>query len=179
MHVTPTEILLRITLRKEYIMRIMRHYAEKYSPELEDFLLTHGIKYELNVGLLAFDLSDSYEHIDTIRNRFPSIHSRQRWYEFSDNEMNESEWFTMRSTNTKLENVLDEETFKYSCKYIAQVISGYFTNTPQPKDMEFYSHETQIAPYYFSKKIKWGRNFFYSVLKYGTQDFFATMLLKT
>ena len=33
MHVTPTEILLRITLRKEYIMRIMRHYAEKYSPD--------------------------------------------------------------------------------------------------------------------------------------------------
>lgn len=178
LHVTHRDILLGTTLWKEYIMQIMRHYAENYSSELEDLLQTCGIEYELDVGLISFDLSDSNEHIHTIRNRFPSIHSWQRWYKFSDEEMNESEWFTMRSTNAKLENVLNEKTFEYSCKYTAQVISGYYTNSPKLKDMEFYSHETQIAPYYFSKKIIWGRNFFYSVLKHGTQDFFCNEIAK-
>ncbi|MBP3538640.1 MAG: hypothetical protein J6J62_02225 [Oscillospiraceae bacterium] len=159
-------------------MRIMRHYAVKYSPELDDLLNKCGIAHDLSSGLIVFDMSDSDEHFDAILRCFPSIHPWHTWYEFSEDEMNESEWFTMCSTNTKLENVLEEKTFEYSHKYTAQVISGYYTGTPKPEYREFYSHETQIAPYYFSKKIKWGRNFFYSVLKYGVQDLFCNDVAK-
>ena len=163
-------------------MKILQRYVIDYDIRVAEVLEYYNIEYDDNRSLLDFQVYSSHSCISAIKNLVPNIEPLYSLYKFSNEEMDEAEWFTMRSTNKKLENVLDERTFDYSCKYTRQV------NTWAPnkaagtyyvrEDIDSYGHETQVAPYYFSKKIKWGRNFFYSVFRRGAEDFFCNTVAK-
>lgn len=164
-------------------MKIMLRYAFDYNPKIIEILDAHSVKYELGTHqCIYFKIPSDHECIPALKAISPDLKPDFSHYKFSDKEMNEAEWFVMRSTNNKLENVLDEKTFEFSCKFAKQ-INVWAPNREAgtrfvPEDAVFYGHETQVAPYYFSKKIKWGRNFFYSVLRRGTEDFFCNDVAK-
>ncbi|MBP3538638.1 MAG: hypothetical protein J6J62_02215 [Oscillospiraceae bacterium] len=164
-------------------MKIMLRYAFDYNPKIIEILDAHSVKYELGTHqCIYFKIPSDHECIPVLKAISPDLKPDFSHYKFSDKEMNEAEWFTMRSTNNKLENVLDEKTFEFSCKFTKRINvwapSREAGTRFVPEDVDFYGHETQVAPYYFSKKIKWGRNFFYSVLRRGTEDFFCNELAK-
>ena len=66
----------------------------------------------------------------------------------------------------KLEDSCPEKTFSHSC-----YASNYYD---PPLKFDLYSHQTQVAPFYFSKPVKWGRNFFYSCSDRGQDTFFCS-----
>lgn len=164
-------------------MKIMLRYAFDYNPKIIEILDAHSVKYELGTHqCIYFKIPSDHECIPVLKVISPDLKPDFSHYKFSDKEMNEAEWFTMRSTNNKLENALDEKTFEFSCKFTKR-INVWAPNREAgtrfvPEDAVFYGHETQVAPYYLSKKIKWGRNFFYSVLRRGTEDFFCNDVAK-
>ena len=164
-------------------MKIMQRYSFEYDPKIIEILDKYGIKYELGTHqCIYFKIPSDHECIPALKAISPDLKPDFSHYKFSDKEMNEAEWFVMRSTNNKLENALDEKTFEFSCKFTKR-INVWAPNREAgtrfvPEDAVFYGHETQVAPYYFSKKIKWGRNFFYSVLRRGTEDFFCNDVAK-
>ena len=164
-------------------MKIMQRYSFEYDPKIIEILDKYGIKYELGTHqCIYFKIPSDHECIPVLKAISPDLKPDFSHYKFSDKEMNEAEWFVMRSTNNKLENALDEKTFEFSCKFAKQ-INVWAPNREAgtrfvPEDAVFYGHETQVAPYYLSKKIKWGRNFFYSVLRRGTEDFFCNEVAK-
>lgn len=161
----------------------MQRYASDYDPKISEILDAYGVEYDANVhSTVVFNIPSDHECLADLKAIAPNIRQLYSFYKFSDEEMHEAEWFTMRSTNMKLENALEEKTFEYSCKY-SKRINVFAPNKEAitrfvQEDADFYGHETQIAPYYFSSKIKWGRNFFYSVLKSGANDFFCNKVAK-
>ena len=55
------------------------------------------------------------EQHQRLKAEFPDLAPICEWYIFSEKEMQEAEWFTMRSTNEKLEDSCPEKTFSHSC----------------------------------------------------------------
>lgn len=163
-------------------MEIMNHCLSDNNQRIIEILETSGIDYiPFRRNEIIFDISSehkSFTELEEIAQEFMVVLS---YYKFSDEEMEAAEWFTMRSTNNKLENVLEEKTFEYSCKYTRRIDVWAKVKTNGslfvPEDVDFYGHEKQVAPYYFSKKIKWGRNFFYSVLGHK-QEYFCNDVAK-
>lgn len=164
-------------------MEIMNHCLSDNNQRIIEILEASGIDYiPFGRNEIIFEMSSEnsyFEELEEITQELKIIHS---YYKFSDEEMEAAEWFTMRSTNKKLENVFDEKTFEFNCKYTWQINGWAKVKTNGslfvPEDVDVYGHEKQVAPYYFSKKIKWGRNFFYSVSRPGVQDFFCNEVAK-
>lgn len=164
-------------------MEIMNHCLSDNNQRIIEILEASGIDYiPFGRNEIIFEMSSehsSFAELKEITQELKILHS---YYKFSDEEMEAAEWFTMRSTNNKLENVLEEKTFEYSCKFTRRIDVWAKVKTNGslfvPEDVDFYGHEKQVAPYYFSKKIKWGRNFFYSVLKHGAEDYFCNDVAK-
>ena len=59
--------------------------------------------------LVCFDIFQNSEQHLRLKKKFPNISNPVKWYVFSEEEMQAAEWFTMRSTNEKLEDFLPGE----------------------------------------------------------------------
>ena len=149
-------------------MEINLHYGLTVTPEQINKIASFGITGEiLNCDfLIVFDILEGSEQHHRLKAEFPEFAPICEWYIFSEEEMQAAEWFTMRSTNEKLEDSCPEKTFSHSC-----YASNYFN---PPLDFDQYFHQTQVAPFYFSKPVKWGRNFFYSCNDRGQKTLFCS-----
>lgn len=149
-------------------MEINLHYGENVTLAQLKKIASFGINVEVLNGnyLIVFDILDGSEQHQRLKAEFPDLAPICEWYIFSEKEMQEAEWFTMRSTNEKLEDSCPEKTFSHSC-----YASNYYD---PPLKFDLYSHQTQVAPFYFSKPVKWGRNFFYSCSDRGQDTFFCS-----
>ena len=149
-------------------MEINLHYASRFDEKQIMELRNMGIDVDAD-GLSDFAcfviFQGSAQHL-RLGEKFPNISAPVKWYVFSEEEMQAAEWFTMRSTNEKLEDACPEKTFSRSC-----YASNYYD---PPLKFDLYSHQTQVAPFYFSKPIKWGRNFFYSCNDIGQETLFCS-----
>lgn len=149
-------------------MEINLHYGVTVTLNQIKKITSFGIKVEvLNSDyLIVFDILNGSEQHRHIKTEFPDFAPLCEWYIFSEEEMQAAEWFTMRSTNEKLEDSCPEKTFSYSC-----YASNYYN---PPRNFDQYFHQIQVAPFYFSKPVKWGRNFFYSCSDKGQDTFFCS-----
>ena len=149
-------------------MEINLHYASRFDEKQIMELRNMGIDLDIDElsDFVCFDIFQNSEQHLRLKEKFPNISNPVKWYVFSEEEMQEAEWFTMRSTNEKLEDSCPEKTFSYSC-----YASNYYN---PPLKFDLYSHQTQVAPFYFSKPVKWGRNFFYSCSDKGQDTFFCS-----
>ena len=149
-------------------MEINLHYASRFDEKQIMELRNMGIDLDIDElsDFVCFDIFQNSEQHLSLKEKFPNISNPVKWYVFSEEEMQEAEWFTMRSTNEKLEDSCPEKTFSHSC-----YASNYFN---PPLDFDQYFHQTQVAPFYFSKPVKWGRNFFYSCNDRGQKTLFCS-----
>lgn len=149
-------------------MEINLHYGLTVTLEQIKKITSFGITGEiLNCNfLIVFDILEGSEQHQRLKAEFPEFAPTCKWYIFSEKEMQAAEWFTMRSTNEKLEDSCPEKTFSHSC-----YASNYYD---PPLKFDLYSHQTQVAPFYFSKPVKWGRNFFYSCNDRGQKTLFCS-----
>lgn len=150
-------------------MNINLHYGEAVGEAEIEILKNIGIEPKIVCSdFVVFDLIEGSEEQIRLKNKFPDWKGLPD-YVFSDEDMDEAEWFTARSTNWKLENCALEKTFEYSCKTIVTPPKVYGHEEPFVR----YIHQVQAGPFYFKKPIKWGRNFFYACDNRGLQTLFC------
>lgn len=151
-------------------MHINLHCSACVNEAEIEILRKIGIEPKIVDSLLTvFDvIKGSEEHL---RLKSETLDWREvlSWYVFSEEDMNEAEWFVFRSTNWKLENCALEKTFERRCKVVKMTNALYGPAEPY----DFYHHLTQKGPFYFKKPIRWGRNFFYSCDIRGFQTLFC------
>ena len=82
-------------------MEINLHYGENVTLAQLKKIASFGINVEVLNGnyLIVFDILDGSEQHQRLKAEFPDLAPLCAWYIFSEKEMQEAEWFTMRSTN--------------------------------------------------------------------------------
>lgn len=155
-------------------MRINYHYAENFNRNLLDFLLSIGFAKEEvldeYVQLIVFDIYDDDERLPLIKKEYPNLFSVS-WYEFSDEEMEAADWFTLRSKNWKLEPVDLKKTFDFgNCTWIVE---------QDKEDPYRYYHARQVAPYILSRQVKWSRTHFLSAHTGNLASLFCSDLARS
>lgn len=127
-------------------MRIKHHYFMERTKRLKNFLERNNVTYEMcpsiqpDMSFYVFDLYEDQEIYRKFRILFPFTFSFSS-IEYSVEEIEEAEWLTVRSVNTKIKREPDQDTFQFSC----------------PRRNGGYRHMEQVGPFSVEKtnKIKW------------------------
>ena len=141
------------------------YYFIPSNPNIISFLKNNNIKYKVDVDNLwntpHLQFTLYKEEVDWSEACRALPKKNACWLVFSDKELDEAEWLTVRTTNMKVDTV-DEGTYEYSCLYTG--------NQGQTK---YAHHRKQVAPYECSP-IKWKpNNHFYSPYSGGYETIFC------
>lgn len=140
-------------------MRIKHYYCLKNKKRLVKFLDRFQVPYEIsNFPEIGFERCcfNLYEDQDVYTkfkwqffgiSRFDSIKS----VEYSKEEIESAEWFTIRSIGTKVQWEYEENTFQKTCSY----------RRPLIKEL-YYRHSKQIDILSVRKPVNWGTRQYFS-----------------
>ena len=152
-------------------MKKIYYYNLDYEKDLFDLLIKHNIKVKLSEFNLpnskqkwmSFYITFNSKAFIECLNYLPKKPNLIK-YEFTKKEMDDSNWFYIRSTCMKLDNY-NENTFEYSCFGEKEFYAGEMRSRVY--------HEFQVEPFAF-KPIKWNeKNHFYSSYEGGYNIIFC------
>ena len=80
-------------------MEINLHYASRFDEKQIMELRNMGIDLDIDElsDFVCFDIFQNSEQHLSLKEKFPNISNPVKWYVFSEEEMQEAEWFTMLS----------------------------------------------------------------------------------
>lgn len=151
-------------------MRLERYFCLSYDEDLKKQLTKCGVNVRVPEGvlnsLMTFTLYEDQENYAEVKALIPTEKGIGTWI-FTKAEMEEASFLTMRSTNMKLEAKNLGKTYEYSCYSVSHMTGEAFG-----------MHRRQVAPFEFSKPVKWGKNFFYSSYDGGYETMFCNDVAK-
>ena len=148
-------------------MQVKHEFIEIYDADLKKYLEEAGINIETKSIYTCFTLLQDSDDWVRFREAFPEIQPHYSNYVYTEEEMENAQWYTIESTNWKIECAYMEETFSTSCEYSSKV-------GDRNETINIGYHITQVAPFYLSKPIKWGKNYFYSNMYGGKRTIFCS-----
>ena len=148
-------------------MKVMHHISCNGSPSLSTALKTFQVEFtegflptqnQEQVSFLAFDIGEADENYPIILNYLPSDYLDIRYSKYSEEDLLQSEWLTMRCTNSEFDLSYVERLFPFvkpasPCRAICKHIKW-----------------DQL---YMSKPINWRKKHFASSYELGTNYLFC------
>ena len=141
-------------------MRIKHHYYLQERAGLLNFLNRNGILYKISDDLpgmknrlCTFDLYEDQEEYMKFKKQFfwISKYNSIKSIEYSKKDIENAEWFSIRSKSTKVQWEYEEKAFKETCSY----------KRPFMKEL-YYRHSEQIGILSANKTVKWGTRQYFS-----------------
>lgn len=139
-------------------MRIRHRYYLSNKVGLQSFLNEHQISYQKDYSndgkniMYVFDLYEDQKSYSKFKKYFPftSLDDSVVEIEYTQAEIEQSEWLTVRSISPKMIYEFDEKAYKFSCPY-----KKFFSREL------FYRHVEQIGELSSSKPVKWNLKQFF------------------
>lgn len=142
-----------------YNMRIKHHYYGEEKDSVIDFLDKNEITYKIYMlpesrkKMCTFDLYEDQHSYELLKHRFLLLSGYEsiKSIEYSKKEIEDAEWLTLRSMNTKVSWEYEDKTFRKTCSYKRLFMKNLY-----------YRHSVQVDILSASKAIKWGVKQYFS-----------------